>query len=198
MPGGIDWHRANAVENSWNRNVRSVRMHPAPAIHTAGWNFDRHTLQARRNAMSIKLKHGLWVIVADGEKALFLRNQGDSRFPNLEVVQEMAQENPPTREQGSDRPGRYNDGPTVHRSAVQDTDWHRLNKDRFANEIAGRLYRLAHKGEFDDVVLIAPPRVLGEMRQKLHQEVGDKVRAEIPKTLTNHTIAEIETLLQSV
>ncbi len=148
--------------------------------------------------MSIRLKHGLWVIVADGEKALFLRNQGDSRFPNLEVVQEMAQENPPTREQGSDRPGRYNDGPTVHRSAVQDTDWHRLNKDRFANEIAGRLYRLAHKGEFDDVVLIAPPRVLGEMRQKLHQEVGDKARAEIPKTLTNHTIAEIETLLQSV
>lgn len=147
--------------------------------------------------MSIKLKHGLWVIVADGEKALFLRNQGDARFPNLEVVQEMAQENPPTREQGSDRPGRYNDGPTVHRSAVQDTDWHRLNKDRFANEIAGRLYSLAHKGEFDDVVLIAPPRVLGEMRQKLYQEVGDKVRAEIPKTLTNHTIAEIETMLQS-
>lgn len=147
--------------------------------------------------MSIRLKHGLWVIVADGEKALFLRNQGDAKFPDLAVVEEMAQENPPTREQGSDRPGRYNDGPTVHRSAVQDTDWHRLNKDRFANEIAGRLYSLAHKGEFDDVVLIAPPRVLGEMRQKLHQEVGDKVRAEIPKTLTNHTIAEIETLLQS-
>lgn len=147
--------------------------------------------------MSIRLKHGLWVIVADGEKALFLRNQGDAKFPNLEVVQEMTQENPPTREQGSDRPGRYNDGPTVHRSAVQDTDWHRLNKDRFADEIAGRLYSLAHKGEFHDVVLIAPPRVLGEMRQKLHQEVGDKVRAEIPKTLTNHTIAEIESMLQS-
>lgn len=147
--------------------------------------------------MSIRLKHGLWVIVADGEKALFLRNQGDARFPNLEVVQEMEQENPPTREQGSDRPGRYNDGPTVHRSAVQDTDWHRLNKDRFAGEIAERLYSLAHRGEFEDLVLIAPPRVLGEMRQKLHQEVGDKVRAEIPKTLTNHTIAQIENLLQS-
>lgn len=147
--------------------------------------------------MSIRLKHGLWVIVADGEKALFLRNQGDARFPNLEVVQEMEQENPPTREQGSDRPGRYNDGPTVHRSAVQDTDWHRLNKDRFAGEIAERLYRLVHRGEFEDLVLIAPPRVLGEMRQKLHQEVGGKVRAEIPKTLTNHTIAEIENLLQS-
>lgn len=147
--------------------------------------------------MSIKLKHGLWIIVADGEKALFLRNQGDSKFPNLEVVHEMEQENPPTREQGSDRPGRYNDGPTVHRSAVQDTDWHRLNKERFADDIAERLYKLAHQGEFDEVVLIAPPRVLGEMRQKLHKEVGDKVTAEIPKTLTNHTIFDIETLLQA-
>ncbi|TIO99116.1 MAG: host attachment protein, partial [Mesorhizobium sp.] len=32
--------------------------------------------------MNIKLKRGLWVVVADGEKALFLRNEGDSKFPN--------------------------------------------------------------------------------------------------------------------
>ncbi|MGX5805401.1 baeRF12 domain-containing protein [Bradyrhizobium sp. Arg314] len=144
--------------------------------------------------MSIRLKHGLWVVVADGEKALFLRNQGDSKFPNLEVVHEMEQENPPTREQGTDKPGRYAEGP---RSAIEDTDWHRLGKERFALDIAARLYKLAHRGEFDAVVLIAPPQVLGEMRQKLHKEVGQKVQAEIPKTLTNHTISDIENLLQA-
>ena len=74
----------------------------------------------------------------------------------------MEQDNPPTREQGSDRPGRYNDGPSVHRSAVEDTDWHRLGKERFADEIAERLYKLAHRGDFDEIVLIAPPLVLGE------------------------------------
>jgi protein required for attachment to host cells len=147
--------------------------------------------------MSITLKHDLWVIVADGEKALFLRNQGDTQCPNLQVVQEMEQENPATRDQGSDRPGRYNDGPFIHRSAVQDTDWHRIGKERFADEVAERLYGLAHRGAFKEVVLIAPPQVLGEMRQKLHKEVGDKVKAEIPKTLTNHTIVEIENLLQA-
>ncbi|WP_192183413.1 host attachment protein [Mesorhizobium amorphae] len=145
----------------------------------------------------IKLKHGLWVVIADGEKALFLRNRGDTRFPDLQVVQEMEQENPATREQGSDRPGRYNDGPSVHRSAVQDTDWHRVGKERFADDIAERLYRLAHRGAFEEVVLIAPPQVLGEMRRRLHKEVGDRVQAEIPKTLTNHTIFEIESLLQA-
>ena len=61
---------------------------------------------------NLKLKHGLWVVVADGEKALFLENDGDTQYPDLQVVQEMEQENPATREQGSDRPGRFSDGPS--------------------------------------------------------------------------------------
>ncbi|PDQ20539.1 Host attachment protein [Mesorhizobium sanjuanii] len=146
---------------------------------------------------NLKLKHGLWIVVADGEKALFLRNEGDTLHPNLQVIQEMEQDNPASRDQGSDRPGRYNDGPSIHRSAVEDTDWHRLGKERFADEIAGRLYKLAHRGTFKEIVLIAPPQVLGEMRRKLHKEVAEKIAAEIPKTLTNHTIVDIETLLQA-
>lgn len=146
---------------------------------------------------NLKLKHGLWIVVADGEKALFLRNEGDTLHPNLQVIQEMEQDNPASRDQGSDRPGRYNDGPSIHRSAVEDTDWHRLGKERFADEIAERLYKLAHRGTFKEIVLIAPPQVLGEMRRKLHKEVAGKIAAEIPKTLTNHTIVDIENLLQA-
>jgi len=146
---------------------------------------------------TIKLKHGIWIMVADGEKALFLKNIGDKKFPNLEVVQMMEQDNPPTREQGTDSPGRYNDGPSVHRSAVEETDWHRIGKERFADDIAARLYKLAHGGAFDEIVLVAPPMVLGTMRKKLHKEVEGKVAAEIPKTLTNHAIFEIEALLRA-
>ncbi|TGS92491.1 Host attachment protein, partial [Mesorhizobium sp. M8A.F.Ca.ET.213.01.1.1] len=40
-------------------------------------------------------------------------------------------------------------------------------------------------------------QVLGEMRRKLHKEVEERIKAEIPKTLTNHTIDEIESLLQA-
>ena len=144
-----------------------------------------------------RLKHGIWVVVADGEKALFLRNEGDATYPNLEVVREVREENPPTREQGTDRPGRFNDGPSAHKSAVADTDWHRVEKERFADEIADRLYKMAHRGDFEEVVLVAPPLVLGEMRQKLHKEVAAKLAGELPKTLTNHPISEIEKLLQA-
>lgn len=145
----------------------------------------------------INLKHGIWVLVADGEKALFLKNQGDTKFPNLEVVREMEQENPPTREQGSDRPGRYSDGPSAHSSAVDDTDWHRVAKEHFADEIAERLYKLAHAGDFSEIVLIAPPMVLGELRKKLHKEVDRRVSAEIAKTLTNHSVPDIEAILMA-
>src|SRR6185312_11462498 len=50
-----------------------------------------------------RLKHGVWVVVADGEKALFLRNEGDAQYPNLQVVRTIHEDNPPTREQGTDR-----------------------------------------------------------------------------------------------
>ncbi|MGO4836270.1 host attachment protein, partial [Rhizobiaceae sp. 2RAB30] len=79
---------------------------------------------------------------------------------------------------------------------VDDTDWHTLAKERFAEEIAGQLYKLAHRGVFDEIILVAPPTVLGQMRKKLHKVVEDKVAGEVPKTLTNMPIAQIETLLQ--
>lgn len=143
----------------------------------------------------IKLKHGAWVVIADGEKALFLRNDGNPLAPELHVVEEFHEENPPTREQGTDRPGRYNDGPSIHRSAVEEVDWHRVAKERFAESIAERLYTCAHRGDFDHVLLVAPPMVLGEMRKKLHKEVDARVIGELPKTLTNHAVPDIEKLL---
>lgn len=143
----------------------------------------------------IALKHGLFVIVADGEKALFLKNEGDAKFPNFQVIRELTQENPPTREQGSDRPGRFNDGPSQHKSAVADTDWHKIGKLRFADEIAERLYKMAHRGDFEHLVIAAPPLVLGELRKKMHQEVSAKVVGEIPKTLTNQPVYDIEKIL---
>ncbi len=143
----------------------------------------------------LKLEHDLWIVVADGEKALFLRNAGTAIEPRLEIVRSLSQENPPTHEQGSDRPGRMNDAAFAHRSAVADTDWHRIAKERFADEIAERLYKLAQNGSFDNIVLVAQPHVLGAVRKKLHKSVLCRIKSEVPKTLTNHTLDEIERIL---
>ncbi|MCB2080276.1 MAG: host attachment protein, partial [Novosphingobium sp.] len=126
----------------------------------------------------MKIPHNAWVLVGDGEKALFLRNEGDEIAANLVVERMLEQGNPPTREQGADRPGRFHDGASPHRSAVQDADWHRIEKDRFARAMADRLYAMVHKGRFDKLVIVAPPHTLGELRQHLHREVTDRVIAE--------------------
>ncbi|MHA6323769.1 baeRF12 domain-containing protein [Roseivivax sp. CAU 1753] len=142
------------------------------------------------------IDHGTWVLIADGEKALFLRNDVDAENPDLNVVRLEEQENPSDREQSANRPGRMHDNGVGQRSALDDTDWHELAKDRFAKDLADILYKQAHKGMFERIVLVAPPSVLGELRNEIHDEVRARVIAEVDKTLTNHPIDKIETLLR--
>ncbi|SEQ18647.1 Protein required for attachment to host cells [Loktanella sp. DSM 29012] len=144
-----------------------------------------------------KIKNGTWVVVADGEKALFLRNITDGENPNLEVIRKEEQDNPKDIDQSANRPGRVGQSANPGKSAYDDTDWHELAKDRFAADLADMLYARAHKGQFDSIVLVASPHILGELRDQLHQEVTQKVIGEIDKTLTNHTIGDIEKIVKS-
>jgi protein required for attachment to host cells len=139
--------------------------------------------------------HNALVLVGDGQKALFLRNKGTAHQVRLVVENILARDNPPTREQGTDRPGRSNASVGVARSAMEQTDWHDIAEERFAGELADALYRHAHANLFDKLVIIAPPRVLGNLRKALHTEVIARVTGEIPKELTSHPVVEIERLL---
>lgn len=87
--------------------------------------------------------------------------------------------------------------PSPHKSAVEETDFHRLAKQRFAEKIAEKLYKLVHRGEIDDLVIVAPPPALGELRPRLHKEVADVIRAEVPKSMTNLPVPEIEAALDA-
>ena len=104
----------------------------------------------------MRIGNGTWVLVADGEKFLLLRNNGNAARVELRVIRHGEVENPPTREQGTDQPGRFND-PAAGRSAVEETDWHRLEKERFAKELAELLRAWALDNRFDALVLAADP-----------------------------------------
>ncbi|MFT3724186.1 MAG: host attachment family protein [Hyphomonadaceae bacterium] len=143
----------------------------------------------------VTIDHNAWVMVGDGEKALFFRNEGDAAYPNLEVVDVLEHENPRNREQGTDRPGRAFASVGGHRSAMQETNWHKLEKHRFAKEIADALYSAAHRGQYEKLVIAAPPMIMGDIRRALHKEVSDKVVAEVSKDLTNMPPHEIEKIL---
>ena len=144
----------------------------------------------------MRVPHESWVVIADGGKYLVLENLGDAELMDLRVYRHATQENPPTREQGTDRPGRLNDaGPG--RSAVADTDWHALAKERFAKDLAGQLRKWALQKRFDHLVLVAAPTTLGQLRPELHDEVQQTLIGELDKDLTNHPIGEIEKALAS-
>ncbi|MBO0733382.1 MAG: host attachment protein [Methylocapsa sp.] len=143
----------------------------------------------------LKLDHGAWVFIGDGQKALFLVNEGDEKFPNLRRLSVLESPDPPSREQGSDAPGRaYSSIGQIH-SSVEETDWHQLQKERFAASIAGRINTAALAGEFTQIAIVAPAKILGDLRQEFTKETEGKIVAEISKDLTNHTIAEITRLL---
>ncbi len=141
------------------------------------------------------VSHNSLILVGDGQKALFLRNRGNAQRLNLVVERILEQDNPATREQGTDRPGRSFASHGTARSAMEEVDWHHMAKERFAVELAEALYRYAHANRFNELVVIAPPKILGNLRKAFHAEVAERITAEIPKELTSHPIPEIEKLL---
>jgi protein required for attachment to host cells len=141
----------------------------------------------------LNVPHNAFVFVGDGQRALFLRNTGDAKFPNLTVERVFSEQNPPTREQGTDRPGRgFKRAATNRRSSMEATDWHELEKHRFAERVASAMEQLVHKEGVKVIIIVAPPRTLADLRHALHADVKSRITAEIDKDLTKHPIADIE------
>src|SRR5262252_1795389 len=58
-------------------------------------------------AMSkLRIRHGDWVVVCDGKKALVLENAGDEKFLNFKTREVLDHPDPKTHELGTDAPGR--------------------------------------------------------------------------------------------
>jgi len=79
---------------------------------------------------------------------------------------------------------------------MEEVDFHQLEEDRFAAETAEMLKDRALRNEYDALVVVAPPRTLGELRKHYHKEVEKRLVAEVPKDLVNVPVAEIEKILQ--
>ncbi|WP_298936157.1 host attachment family protein [uncultured Ruegeria sp.] len=142
----------------------------------------------------VALAQGTWVIIADGEKALFMENITDAEDPNLVVVSVEEQDKPVSRP--SDRAGRRNDGGPKQKSAIEEATWKDHAKSLFVQDLADLLNRKGLKGAYKRLVLVASPHVLGLLRRRLHSEVLTKVVAEVDKTLTNHPLHKVEQVLR--
>lgn len=142
----------------------------------------------------IALPHDAFVFVGDGRKALFLRNEGDEKYANLVTERVLAgEDNPPTREQGTDKPGRaYGGANSTARSAMEPTDWHEIEEHRFAERAAEALEAIVRERGAPAVVIAAPARTLSDLRRSLHADVKARVLAEIDKDFTKMPVWDIE------
>lgn len=135
-----------------------------------------------------------WVVVADSGRAQLLVPDEDvahllhADFPGLPA----AELNRHARDATSDRPGRsFTSAGGGLRHAIEPRhDYHKLEKHKFAAAVANALNHSCLAQDYDRLVLVVPPRTLGELRGLL----SDRVQATmsvVPKDLTKSSAQEI-------
>jgi protein required for attachment to host cells len=140
----------------------------------------------------LKIRQGDWVIVCDGKKALVLENAGDEKFLNLKTREVFDHPDLRTHELGTDAPGRSFSSVGNGRSAVEQTDWHTQEEEKFLRKLAGHLDAAVKAGEAKSLILVAPPRALGVLRQAYSHNLRDALHAEIDKDFVKLPVHEIE------
>lgn len=144
--------------------------------------------------MAVKLRTGNRVYVCDGGRYVTYENRGDTDVLDLRVADKAAFDNPPAREQGADRPGRY-PSPDGQRSAVGQTDPHDLAETRFITSLADKIDAWSQAAPGNRFVLIADPRSMGVMRQRLSRETMERMLGSVTGDFVHRPVSEISRIV---
>jgi len=140
-----------------------------------------------------------WILIADGARARIVRCDGPGKGLASAMSHEFAASHAPSRDFGTDKPGRGQGGGSGSHHAVESkVDWHTHEKHLFAAHMAKTLEQAYTQGAFDDLVLVAPPPALGDLRKALDGKLKGHIAAELGKDLTHLTIHELGDHLEGV
>lgn len=140
----------------------------------------------------IKIRKGDWLVVCGGAKAIVLENEGTAFTPKLKRKATYEQEDLPTREIGTDAPGRTFQSVDGPRSAYEQVNWHEREEQRFLTKLINRLDAAVNAGEAKSIILAAPPHALGVMRRNYSHTLRNALRAEVEKDFVRAPLHEIE------
>jgi protein required for attachment to host cells len=138
-----------------------------------------------------------WIVAVDGSRARIFERRG--RRGELALVLERDDPNARKRprEIASDRSGRYTGGLGTGRHAMgPESTPHDNFEEAFVRGIGRKIDRAAAAGDFDRVVLIAPPRALGHLRAELSPTTIKRIAAELHKELTALSAHELVSYLE--
>jgi protein required for attachment to host cells len=117
------------------------------------------------------------IVVADGRKAIVLRNTAPTGAVTLHEETRLDPKN------------LAGEGPSGARPNEQTP--HQTDEATFAKQLAHKLFAMHEAGDYQALVLAADPQTLGQMRPVLHKTVEAALVLTLNKDLTNHTTAEI-------
>lgn len=133
-----------------------------------------------------------WVLVADGARARILTCTARTGPFVPALDHEFIGSNIPSREIDADRPGRSFDSAGEGRHAMEPpTDPKRKRKADFARELATLLDGEAKRGAFDQLVVVAPPQALGDLRAEFSDAVRGRIIEEMNKDLVEASVEEL-------
>ncbi|NYS24970.1 host attachment protein [Rhodobacteraceae bacterium 2376] len=139
------------------------------------------------------LAKGVWALVADGERALFLENEGTPDKPRLALRRKL--ESAGADMELADKPGRMQDTGRQQLSAMELTDHDRIARDRFAQSVAETLNGMVAKKGIERLVIVAPPQTLSGLRDGVSDATRAVILAEIDKDLIHHPLDKVGKLI---
>lgn len=138
-----------------------------------------------------RLNHNARVLVTDGGRATVFRNAGDAGKPDLQPVRSYHQDNPPNRDQASDKPSRVMESVGYGRSTAEQPDYHQMTEDRFVQAIAADMAKDLSAGAFSEIIVVAPPVAMGVWRKAVTPQLAKITLKEITKDLTKQNASAI-------
>ncbi|XKH01554.1 host attachment protein [Marinobacter nauticus] len=132
----------------------------------------------------------LYVLVADSAMARFFK----AKTPVRSIEEILDHPHREGRQKNSeiytDRPGSNHGGAGGYQTYDRETDEDPENA-RFARELGEYLNKARHNGRFDNLILVAPPKFLGVLRNHLSKECLGAVMKSIDKDLVREDAAAI-------
>ena len=135
-----------------------------------------------------------WALVMDGDHAYVADISSPTDFPVL--LYEKFQDPPLTHIHGPDAPGRgFESTHSGTRHAYQKRhDWHTFQKELFAKKAADFLNEPQHQSnkDFDQLIVIAPAKILGILRANFKKEVTTRIIKEMSKDIVHLPLSKLK------
>jgi len=125
-----------------------------------------------------------WFVIVDGARARFVERDEEGHFRTVSSF-EATSLHMRSRDIGRDRPGRAYERADMSRHGTEPRhDPHETEKMKFVALVIDEIEDALEQGSFDEFVLVAPPKMLGQARQTLPATLAEVLIDTLSKDLT--------------